>query len=486
MRRMPDPGLKLTSSHSGLNQTFTWAIDKALSYVQTGKTGPIDQHERSAGVSGKRYEPSYWAGYTFRSAYYSRDYCHQADGAQLLGLQAENYIMLQRFAETATERRKWFPLWALNFDGNPFKLDWDSDDSFVREVPAVFELVEQCWRQYLWTGDKRYINNDVLLTYCRKAMSDFIKLHDNRRPNGIAEGTGTGDIFKGSATYNEVHSDNPLVEAGDGIACQYRAHMAFANILKARGERSAAAIEQKRAATLRQHFNDAWSRDSASDAIVRGYDKAGQPQTDWGLENTWFMPMKGIVDAGPRLDRLMEMIRIRMDDSKTRPSNIEAISYIPDVFFARHDRESAWKWIEHIHKAPAKQRDYPEISFTVISHVICGLIGVTPDAPAQTLSTLSQLPDAVSDLQIEGVRVGDARFAIEHRGLTESTITLTSGPAKFTWVAQFIGHHAKLVVNGKERKASVVTLNGLTVSQVRLAIARGQRVTVQLPNAPSA
>lgn len=221
----------LKSSHAGLNQTFAWAVDKALSYVQTGKSGPIDRHERSPGVAGKTYEPSYWAGYTFRSAYYSRDFCHQAAGAQLLGLTNENFTMLQRFAATSTAGRKWFPLWAINFDGSPFKLDWDSDDSFVREVPAVFELVEQCWQQYLWTGDKRYITDETLVSFCRKAMSDFIKLHDNRRPNGIAEGTGTGDIFKGSATYNEVHSDNPLVEAGDGIACQYRAHLAFANIL---------------------------------------------------------------------------------------------------------------------------------------------------------------------------------------------------------------------------------------------------------------
>ncbi len=471
----------LKSSHAGLNQTFSWAVDKALSYVQTGKSGPIDRHERSQGVAGKTYEPSYWAGYTFRTAYYSRDFCHQAAGAQLLGLKTENFTMLQRFAATSTARRKWFPLWAINFDGSPFKLDWDSDNSFVREVPAVFELVEQCWQQYLWTGDKRYITDETLVRFCRKAMSDFIKLHDTRRPNGIAEGTGTGDIFKGSATYNEVHSDNPLVEAGDGIACQYRAHLAFANILRARGERPAATKEQARAETLREHFNTVWSRQSGSDNIVRGYDKAGQPQTDWGLENTWFMPMKGIVNAGPRLDRLMDLIRTRMDDPKTRPSNIEATSYIPDVFFARGDRESAWKWMENIHKAPASARDYPEISFTVISHVICGLLGVIPDAPRKQLITQSHLPAAIGEISAENISIGDARFTVSHTGLNSSAVTLTVGAKTFTWLARFPGRHAELTINEKRRKADVITENGLVYSQVSVPIKVGQRITVRVP-----
>jgi len=470
----------IKSSHAGLNQTFSWAVDKALSYVQTGKSGPIDRHERSRGVGGKSYEPSYWAGYTFRSAYYSRDFCHQAAGAQLLGLRYENFTMLRRFAETSNARRKWFPLWAINFDGSPFKLDWDSDDSFVREVPAVFELVEQCWQQYLWTGDKRYITDETLVRFCHKAMSDFIKIHDTRRPNGIAEGTGTGDIFKGSATYNEVHSDNPLVEAGDGIACQYRAHLAFANILKARGERAAATLEQKRAAALRKHFNTVWSHEIGSESIVRGYDKAGQAQTDWGLENTWFMPMKGIVDAGPRLDSLMDQIRTRMDDPKTRPSNIEATSYIPDVFFARGDRESAWKWMEHIHKAPASARDYPEISFTVISHVVCGLLGVIPDAPRTLIATQSHLPAAIGEISVENISIGAARFTVSHTGTASSAVTLTSGAKTFTWLARFAGRHAELTINEQRRKADVITENGLVYSQVRVPLKMGQRMTVRV------
>jgi hypothetical protein len=131
----------IETSNPKLARAFGWATDKALSYVQTGKTGMIDRHEGDKLGSGPvPYMPCYWAGYAFRTAFYSRDYCHQAVGAHLLGLQRENLAMLQAFAASATAGRKWYPLWALNFDGSPFKLDFRGDHSFVREVPAVFEL----------------------------------------------------------------------------------------------------------------------------------------------------------------------------------------------------------------------------------------------------------------------------------------------------------------------------------------------------------
>ncbi len=150
--------LSIETSNPKLERAFNWAVRKALSYVQTGKTGRVDGHERNrAGQGSAKYIPSYWAGYTWRTAFYSRDFCHQAAGAHLLGLQEENLSMLRAFANSATAGRKWYPLWALNFDGSPFKLDYAGDSSFVREVPAVFELVEQCYRQFLWTGNPAYL-----------------------------------------------------------------------------------------------------------------------------------------------------------------------------------------------------------------------------------------------------------------------------------------------------------------------------------------
>ncbi len=95
--------LSIETSNPKLEQAFNWAVSKALSYVQTGKTGPVDGHERNrAGKGSAKYIPSYWAGYTWRTAFYSRDFCHQAAGAHLLGLQEENLSTLRAFGNSAT------------------------------------------------------------------------------------------------------------------------------------------------------------------------------------------------------------------------------------------------------------------------------------------------------------------------------------------------------------------------------------------------
>jgi hypothetical protein len=326
------PRLSIVTSNKKLETAFYWARDKALSYVQTGKTGVVDRHEQdTAGNGSVQYMPCYWAGYTFRTAFYSRDYCHQAPGAHLLGLQRENLAMLQAFATTSTEGRKWFPLWALNFDGSPFKLDHQDDNYFVREVPAVFELVEQCYRQYLWTGNASYAKDPVLWAFCTKAVTEFIDLHDSRIPNGVAEGDGSGDIFRGSATYNEIRS--PLIEAGDGIACQYQALLSYSRLLAIRGNREQSRIYEGKAEKLKTFFNTRWGVKKDVEAFVRGYDVRGRILTDFGLENSWFMPMKFITDLSRKNDAYLDFIARSVDSPNHRPSNLEAISYLPGVFF---------------------------------------------------------------------------------------------------------------------------------------------------------
>src|SRR5262245_63851506 len=128
--------ISLSSSSDFLRSGFAWARQQALEWVQTGQGDNI---------------PSYWAGLTDRPAFYSRDLAHQMLGAHLLGLDAENKSMLRTFAASATAARRWYPLWAFHFDSAIYRMDYVNDDYFVREIPAVFELVEQANRQYLWT-----------------------------------------------------------------------------------------------------------------------------------------------------------------------------------------------------------------------------------------------------------------------------------------------------------------------------------------------
>ena len=128
--------LAVSSDNPIVEDAFTWARKRALEWVQTDAApGNL---------------PSYWAGYPSRDMFYARDVCHQAAGAHLLGLDAENFAMFRHFARSATPARKWYPLWAFHFDGRIAALDYHHDEHFVREIPAVFDLTYRALEQYDW------------------------------------------------------------------------------------------------------------------------------------------------------------------------------------------------------------------------------------------------------------------------------------------------------------------------------------------------
>lgn len=470
-----ESGICIICTNKKLENAFNWAKQKALSYVQTGKSGPVDRHERSEGTGHHAYIPCYWAGYTSRTAFYSRDYCHQASGAHLLGLQTENLTMLRAFAASANASRKWYPLWALNFDGSPFKLDYHDDDDFVREVPAVFELVEQCYRQLLWTGNDEYLHDPDLWKFCVKAITDFVNLHDVRFPNGVAEGDGSGNIFKGSATYNENRS--PLVESGDGIACQYQAYMSVSGLLALSGNMTYALLCQIKAENLKNLFMRKWGVKKGVAEFVRGYDIEGRALTDFGLESSWFIPMKFISDSFAKNSAYLKFIAQAVESPECRPSNLEAISYLPGVFFPYNRVKEGWRWLEYIIDHP--DREYPEISFAMIGDIVQHMMGFSPNAPAHSFATVSRLPKAVNTLCISNIPLGEHRVSVTHEGASKTTAVHMSGCEPLIWESQFYGNHAAILVNGQEEACRRKNLNGVRVSFVTIELPVGGDVTAQ-------
>lgn len=449
--------LALTSSSQYLENGFAWATRQALDWVQTGKD--------------PSYLPSYWAGLTNRPAFYSRDLAHQMLGAHLLGLDEENLAMLRTFAASATEARRWYPLWAFHFDGRIYELDYRGDDNFVREIPAVFELVERGYQQYLWTGDRTLVEDPTLSTYYGTAVNEFVTAHDDNA-NTIADEDGTGRIFLGVASYNENREG--LLEAGDGVGAQYQALLAYSGILAARGDRAGAVDAAGRAGALKELFNETWWSQETG-RYIRGITTAG-PRTDFGKENSWFMPMKLITAPGARTDAYLRFV-----DESVRalpPFNIEAYTYLPETFFPYGHDETAWHWLRYLIDSRAA---YPEVSYTVVSHTVQGLLGVTPNAPARRVTTLSHLPTDVDWLRVEHIPVGRHQIAVRHDGKHSSTLTNQEGRGPLVWQAQFPGRHRMLMVDGSPRPARMVIVNGRQISQVSVPVRPGQTRTASLP-----
>lgn len=479
--------ISIYSSNEELVETFNWAKEKALTFVQTGKTGPINISERNkTSTQFYKYIPSYWAGYPLRTAFYSRDFCHQLVGAHLLGFEKENYSMLNAFASSADESKKWYPLWAINFDGSPYILDYRNDDNFVREVPAVFELVEKTYQLYLWTGDKTILKNEIIWQFCKKAVSDFVDLHDTSFPNGVAEGTGKG-IFQGTATYNEQH-DVPLLEAGDGIASQHKAFIAFAEMAEVRGEKKLAETYSTKANTLKEYFNTDWGVKNTN-SYNRGYSMSLETVDGWGKENSWFIPMKGITESGSdRNNTYLNFIDERLESKDDIPDNIEAISYVPEVFFIHHKNKTGWKWMKHIiseintehvqSSLTGTNGNYPEVSFVLISNVIENLLGVQPNAAKNKIITLSHLPSEIEFLGAKNIAIGTSKVEIKHTSTNTSLLNYNRGNEELTWEARFPGDFDKLYLNGKKVSCKKSYDNGLEYSYLEIKLNTGDSVTI--------
>ena len=396
--------------------------------------------------------------------------------------------MMYAFAASTDADKKWFPLWALNFDGSPYLLDFRGNDDFVREVPATFELVERAYQLYLWTGDKRYIENDVLWNCYTKIVTDFISLHDSQIPNGIAEGTGKG-IFDGAASYNEQH-DKPLIESGDGIACQYKAFEAYSKMAALRGDKKLGKQYSQKAADLKKYFNEDWGIKN-TETLNRGYLANGESVDGWGKENSWFIPMKGISTGGSdRTLAYLDFINKRLDSKDDIPDNIEAISYIPETYFLHHQNELGWKWMKHImgnlkqdhsyKSATGRNGDYPEVSYVLIRNVVKDLLGVTPNAHDNSITTLSHLPEEIETLGVENIQFGSSTISVSHVRGESSKLEYTEGENKLIWNARFLGSHDNVYVNGKKKSCKQAVDYGKTYSYCKLKLKKGDVVTVSL------
>jgi tetratricopeptide (TPR) repeat protein len=478
--------ITIQSSDSALVEVFNWAKEKARFYVQTDKLGRVNVWENGSGTDTVQYIPSYWAGYPGRSAFYSRDFCHQLVGAHLLGLEEENFTMLKAFAASADENKKWFPLWAINFDGSPFLLDYRGDDDFVREVPAAFELLEKAYQLYLWTGNEAYLKDEVLWNFYTKIVRDFIELHDSQIPNGVAEGTGKG-IFAGAASYNEQR-DAPLIESGDGIATQYKAFTAFASMAAQRKDLDLAKEYQQKATDLKTYFNEEWAIKNTL-SYIRGYIAKGTPIGGWGKENSWFMPMKGITEAGSKRTLFyLDFIQEKLESKEDIPDNVEALSYLPEMFFSHHQNERGWYWMQHImnnlkqdhayQKATGRNGDYPEVSYVLLQNIVQDLLGLVPNAAENRVTTFSHLPKAVAELGIQRIKIGRSIISVQHQAQHTTSVHYQSGQGVLTWQAQFPGVHTAVEVNGEKQAAQLVEQAGIQYTSCTIRLKPGDAFTV--------
>jgi hypothetical protein len=413
--------LEFSSSMSGLKPAFDAAVTVSLSWVQDAKTSDV--------------LPSYWAGLTDRPMFYSRDVAHQALAGHLLGLDEENFVMLRAFAASATAARRFYPLWAFLFDGTPAAIDYRGDEDFVRETPAPFEVAEKALEMFRWTGDRRYVEDPVFVEYYRHLVFDFIPLHDVQGL-GLAGEHQAVDIFDGSPTYNE-HVELPDLQiAADGVACQWAALRTIADVYAAEGtqpdlvERAARGAEETLA-----RFEELWW-DAEDRHYIVGLLATGRAR-GFASEASWFPMVKRMLPDGERVRSHLDRLAPRLRGSP--PAFLESASYLPQAFFAYGYDEEALHWIGHLVDSGS---NYPEVPFTIVSHLATGLTGLR--AGDGGVVTESHVADG-EWVEVNGIRYRSSTLSVRHEGAHRCELTVSAGPA-VRWEAHFRDAPTQVVV----------------------------------------
>ncbi|MFD0693491.1 NPCBM/NEW2 domain-containing protein [Paenibacillus sp. GCM10027628] len=480
----PASTLTIDSPNATLNNGFNWAKNRALGlafYPGNPMLGHESEWWRLADSTHSTLTPGYWGAYVNRESFYNRDISHQSDAGHLLGLDNETFNMMKLFAGDSTiSGQNGWPLWAHSSYGIMYYIDGTG----FKELPSPFDVMHKAYQQYLWTGNTNWINDPTLSAYYDSTIGPFLTNHGvvwndaNPASEQPVVKMNSGEF---TPTYFEFTNDN-LVSAGDSLGLEYQSLLAYAGILKAKGNTSGSTLWQNRAQRLKDYYEAHWY-DASTGRYIRGFDATGNFKSDWGHESSFFMPLKGLGDFGSRTNAYLDYI-----NANDAGLNVEATTYLPEMFYNYNRSVTGWSWLS---KILTEQNTYPEVAFTAISNIIDGMMGVQPDAPNNKVSTISRLTTDVPWVEMNHIKVGANDLKIKHNGVTNSTLTNNSG-GTITWEAQFYGTPSTIYVNGVANTPQTKSLYGQTISYVDVQVNSGavcnvgpQIVDYQAPTAPT-
>lgn len=408
--KMASSNITFRSDDEALNQGFEWAKGQALAYAHDG-SDPV----------GLWYE----GALPGREAFCMRDISHQSMGASVLGLQAHTRNMMQRFAENISKGKDYCTHWEITGDNEPAPVDYENDEDFWYNLPANFDVIEACYRQYLWTGDRSYLEDPVLQNFYRLSVTEYVKTWDK-------DGDGIPEYYpsygrRGLASYNEA-GDYPKIGA-DLIAVMIAGYQAYAELEKKLGNNELYVEYSAKSAHLRLQLEQQWwDKEGGCFFVALGHDggffaaESGEGQ---------FLPLyyEAIADREKREGALREM-------HKQGVSNVEGMSYLPETYYRCGEDGEGLRSLKALMDPALDRREYPEVSYSAVGAVVSELMGISADGGA-TVTTVSRLTEDVSWAEISEVSVLGRTVSVKHTGRTSTEFTSLSGGEMLVWRAVF-------------------------------------------------
>ena len=462
--------LELRSSNTQLVQSFNWARQQAMAYVFDGD--PVG--------------PWYEAALPGRRAFCMRDVSHQVAGAQALGLSKYTHNMLRRFAENISASKAWCSYWEITYLNQPAPIDFKSDAEFWYNLPANFDVLDACYRMYLWTGDRTYIEDPVFLNFYDHSVTDYVSHWDLGVDRIMARRNlaQTPPFFRGDPSYEESRRD--MVLGVDLLATQYAGYRSYAAIQAIRGDEGAAQLYLRSASDVKRLINTTWWN-PAEGYFFAFLDKDHQFQGHAGADLLY----RDVAEEGPKVQGALDTLLKRMRSEPT--SEVEPESHYAEILYRYGELEAAYEEIMDLTCPGRERQEYPEVSYSVIGAIVNGLMGINvePDAsiedvakgkPFETVvKTLPQLPTKTTWAELRNLPIGNGSITVRHYGERRTSL-LSNEDVDLTWEAAFLGSFATLVVNGKSVSANTEFRHlGHAVTWVRIKVMPGKSAWVEIP-----
>lgn len=460
--------ISFSCNNKELDDAFEWAKNKALSFAHDG-SDPV----------GYWYE----AALPNREAFCMRDVSHQAIGAELLGLSKHNWNMFLKFGQNISKEKDYCSYWEINRYDQPAPVDYENDHDFWYNLPANFDVIYNALRLYKWTGKEAYIKNSDLTNFYRLSMKDYVKHwelgHDRvltrKRDMHLSKPVNGKWRFgnkRGIPTYNEGGRGETQLGI-DMTASLVAAYKAYAKILELNGEKDLSKTMHKLAEKEEQFLNEFWwDKDKGKYKSILYSD--GTFDYFWVGNNQAFQHYVLYFNAISDKEKIEAMVNDYVENYDKLI--VELKSYLPILFYENGHSSIANKMLVELCSRDNKRRDYPENSFTVIEHIVCGLMGLEVNADLNMISTLSRLDKESDWAEINNVPIlANGKISLKHTGHSKTTLT-NHGESEILWNVKMKDGGPVLFVNGGKKQAFYS--NEGTFSYTTVTVAAGETVSV--------
>jgi hypothetical protein len=462
-----EASVRFHSSDPELEAAWNWAKEKALSYVRQGD--PVG--------------PWYEAALPGRDAFCMRDVAHMSTGAAVLGLDEQNKNMLKKFADNVSDSKDWCSFWEITSEYQPAPVDYVNDKDFWYNLPANFDVMDACFRMYFWTGDQDYLKNRSFLSFYGRTINDYAYrwnlqadsvLHRNRIMNLPEGATPENHKFydkRGIPGYYEAAGGKMQVGV-DLLAVMYAANKWFQHYVNRNKEDDTWLRESEKIKSIIE--NEFWDEEKGRFRLLRYTDGTYAYNVGEGSDFSYaLLHYKAITDP--------VMVQSVLNDYLLNKSgyNIEIASHLPNIFFKNERPEDGISMLKYLANPATPRRDYPENPYAIVGAFVTGLMGISPEAPNQLLTTYSGIRDPNATAMVSELPVMGKKIDLMHRGKHTSILRNHSDEPIF-WAPYLYGDQESWYINGKEESGfgKVFMHNGFEVTSFLIKVQPGTSASV--------